>query len=40
MITQGVRGTAMPPFAGHLSQEESWHLVNYIKTFDAFKGSG
>jgi mono/diheme cytochrome c family protein len=39
-ISQGVRGTAMPPFAGRLSQEEIWHLVNYIKTFDAYKGSG
>jgi copper transport protein len=35
MISQGVRGTAMPAFAGRLTDEERWHLVNYIRTFDA-----
>lgn len=40
MISQGVRGTAMPPFAGRLSEEERWHLINYIRTLDAYRQAG
>jgi copper transport protein len=40
MISQGIRGTSMPPFAGRLTDEERWHLINYIKTFDATKEGG
>ena len=32
-ITKGVPGTAMPPFEGQLSEEDRWHLVNYIRNF-------
>ncbi len=32
-ITKGVPGTAMPPFEGQLSEDERWHLVNYIRGF-------
>jgi mono/diheme cytochrome c family protein len=33
VIGQGTRGTGMPAFIGRLTEEERWHLVNYIKTF-------
>jgi len=32
-ITKGVPGTAMSPFEGQLSEDERWHLVNYIRGF-------
>jgi mono/diheme cytochrome c family protein len=40
MISQGVRGTAMPPFAGLLTEEQRWHVINYIRTFDAARQTG
>ena len=40
MISQGVPRTAMPPFAGRLTEEERWHLVNYIRTFEATRSGG
>jgi len=32
-ISNGIEGTVMPSFESTLSEEERWHLVNYIKTF-------
>lgn len=32
-LTNGVAGTAMPAFGGALSEEQRWHVINYIKTF-------
>ena len=32
-LSNGVAGTAMPPFSGSLTEEERWHTVNYIRTF-------
>lgn len=32
-ISEGVAGTAMPPFKGVLSEEDRWHVVNYIRAF-------
>jgi mono/diheme cytochrome c family protein len=37
MISIGVSRTAMPAFAGRLTEEERWHLVNYISTFQAVR---
>lgn len=35
-ISEGIRGTAMPPFKDTLSEEERWDLVNFLRaTFDA-----
>lgn len=31
-ISQGIRGTAMPPFEDTLSEEDRWHLVNYVRS--------
>ena len=31
-ITNGFRGSVMPAFREQLSDEERWHLVNYIRT--------
>lgn len=31
-IANGVPGTAMPPHRGKLSEEDIWHVVNYIRT--------
>ncbi|MGE0134296.1 MAG: copper resistance protein CopC [Dehalococcoidia bacterium] len=31
-ITNGFPGTAMPAFANSLTEEERWHLVNYLRT--------
>lgn len=31
-ITEGVQGTSMPPWEDVLTEEERWHLVNYINT--------
>ena len=33
-IRDGIPGTAMPGQAGILSDEEMWHLVNYLRTFE------
>lgn len=30
-ITVGVSGSAMPPFGDRLSEEERWHVVNYLR---------
>ncbi|HEX2186307.1 MAG TPA: cytochrome c, partial [Chloroflexota bacterium] len=32
-ISNGVAGTAMPAFREQLTEEERWHLINYIRTF-------
>ena len=32
-ISQGIPGTAMPAFEGRLTEEERWHVLNYIRTF-------
>jgi putative copper resistance protein D len=34
-ITNGVPDTAMQGFANQLSEEERWHLVNYLQIFAA-----
>jgi len=31
-ISEGFKGTAMPAFKGRLSDEERWHVLNFIKT--------
>ena len=31
-IRNGIAGTAMAPFAGHMHEEEIWHTINYLKT--------
>ncbi len=38
-IANGLRGTPMPAFKDRLSEEEIWHLVNYIKTFGRYETS-
>ena len=30
-VAVGMAGTPMPPFAGLLTEEERWHLVNYLR---------
>jgi mono/diheme cytochrome c family protein len=30
-ITQGLPGTAMPAFRDTLTEEERWHVVNYLR---------
>lgn len=32
VITQGVSGTSMPPFATSLSENDRWDLVNYLRS--------
>jgi copper transport protein len=32
-LSEGVEGTAMPAFKDQLSEEERWHIINYIRTF-------
>ncbi|MFN0070476.1 MAG: CopD family protein [Chloroflexota bacterium] len=32
-MTNGVAGTAMPAYREYLSEEERWHLINYIRRF-------
>jgi copper transport protein len=32
IIHDGIAGTAMAPFGGHMTEEEIWHTVNYLKT--------
>lgn len=31
-ITEGLAGTAMPAFRNVLTEEERWHVVNYVRT--------
>jgi copper transport protein len=31
-IRDGIAGTAMVPFGGHMPEEEIWHTINYLKT--------
>lgn len=33
IITHGREDTAMPPWDNALSEEERWHLVNFLRTF-------
>jgi copper transport protein len=33
-IRDGIPGTAMPGQAGNLSEDEMWHLVNFLRTFE------
>jgi mono/diheme cytochrome c family protein len=33
-VRDGISGTAMPPWEGKLSDQEIWHVVNYIMTFE------
>ena len=33
-IENGIPGTAMPPLGGKLTDEEIWHVINYIRTFE------
>lgn len=40
MISQGIRGTGMPAFIGRLTEDERWHVINYIRTFDDPRGAG
>ncbi len=32
-FTQGIPGTAMPAYGATLSEEDRWHVLNYINTF-------
>jgi copper transport protein len=32
-IANGVEGTGMPAFRNQLSEEDIWHVINYIRTF-------
>jgi hypothetical protein len=32
IIHDGIAGTAMAPFGGHMTAEEIWHTLNYLKT--------
>ncbi len=32
-ITHGIAGTGMPAFGGRLSEAESWHVINFLRTF-------
>ena len=33
IVSEGVKGTGMPPWEGTLSEDERWHVVNYMRTF-------
>jgi len=33
-IQNGIPGTAMPSLGDKLTNEEIWHIVNYIRTFE------
>jgi copper transport protein len=35
IVTNGISGTAMPAFEGQLSEEERWHLINYMRALVA-----
>jgi mono/diheme cytochrome c family protein len=30
-VSEGIPGTAMPGFRGRLTDEERWHVVNYLR---------
>jgi mono/diheme cytochrome c family protein len=32
-IQHGMVGTSMPAYKAHLSQEETWHVINYVRQF-------
>src|SRR5947209_2535073 len=32
VVSVGVRGTAMPPFAGALTPQQRWNIINYVYT--------
>ena len=32
-VTNGVEGTAMPPFKDVLAEDDRWHVINYIRGF-------
>jgi copper transport protein len=32
-LSKGVPGTAMPAFEGQISEDDRWHLINYIRGF-------
>jgi copper transport protein len=34
IIYDGVAGTAMAPFGGQMTEEEIWHMINYLKTLE------
>jgi mono/diheme cytochrome c family protein len=34
IINDGIPGTAMPAHAGILTEEQMWHLVNFLRTFE------
>ena len=33
-VRDGIPGTAMPALAATLSDEEIWHIINYIQTLE------
>jgi mono/diheme cytochrome c family protein len=33
-LTSEVEGTSMPAFKKSLSEQDIWHLVNYMRTFE------
>ena len=33
-IDEGIQGTAMAPLGDRLSEEEIWHVINYIQTLE------
>ena len=38
-IEQGIGGTMMPGFEAELSDEEIWHLVNYVVSLQETAGA-
>jgi cytochrome c553 len=38
MISEGVEGTSMAAFKASLLDEERWHIVNYLRTFEIEEG--
>jgi mono/diheme cytochrome c family protein len=34
-ILQGIDGTSMPAFEDEITQEQAWHLVNYVRRLSA-----
>jgi putative copper resistance protein D len=35
VMSDGIPGTPMPGFANTLSEEERWHVLNYLRAFTA-----
>jgi len=33
-VQEGIPGSSMPPLGGAISPEETWHLVNYLRTLE------